>query len=568
MGVTYKLKQEVVDFILELKRNDPALSCRKISDLSTEHFKKPISKSSVNAVLKTSSLSSPIGRRSLPEKKEEKFQIPQHRKEQIFTSIRPEVLEEKKAVIPEPALLPEVKAVSPQLIENMGVLFLKAAQWQIKRQGVLKFILEKFGPLPLDEKTLKLAEAFLFLPLFDEASAGRFVACEKKTLWQLNGIAFEPTTNQKKDCLEALNSLEGKGRLIALEYAQMFSEASFFRFSLRDGSDFCIDAQMNSCWPTARVNGDFSVPLDKSLDTLSRFFMASASPILLRSCSTENDFSKSFLNMLAAFDDCPGKQIVSVDLMTSRQEVISSFESIVRKKRHYILGLQGASGLLKSVSADSSQEPHEARCALTGETCYYRAAQTAFRLPDGQQISADVYFLSRQKNDAPFLALVSNIPAGVRPEKSIVEDFLARWPNPRKGSEYFNGRKTVVCQSSSDIIAPPDEDFKPEGGPTLFQDEGFAGCLADRLLAALHGYAARHFFRPEDKAMDFAEAQKRFYSLPGTFTKDQGALKAVFVVSESGGYVEEAAFLVARLNEAGVFDPTGHRVAAEIAFSS
>ena len=137
MGVIYKLNQKVVDHILALKREDQGLSCRKISELASVHFKKTISKSSVSAVLKGSSLSSPIGRRAKKEKKSDKFKIPEHRKEQIFINIPLSFLGEKEA--PQ-APLPVQPA---PLVENLGVLFLKAAQWQIKRQGLLRFFCER-----------------------------------------------------------------------------------------------------------------------------------------------------------------------------------------------------------------------------------------------------------------------------------------------------------------------------------------------------------------------------------------------------------------------------------------
>ena len=62
MGVIYKLKQEIVDFIIEQKKLDPSLSCRKLTSIIQEKFHIQVSKSSVNAVFKESHLSSPVGR--------------------------------------------------------------------------------------------------------------------------------------------------------------------------------------------------------------------------------------------------------------------------------------------------------------------------------------------------------------------------------------------------------------------------------------------------------------------------------------------------------------------------
>jgi hypothetical protein len=69
MGVVYKLKPEVKDFILKQKKIHPQLSCRSLAKLVREKFKTSLSKSSINFVLKEAGLSMPVGRRR---KKEEK----------------------------------------------------------------------------------------------------------------------------------------------------------------------------------------------------------------------------------------------------------------------------------------------------------------------------------------------------------------------------------------------------------------------------------------------------------------------------------------------------------------
>lgn len=591
MGVTYKLKQEVIDYILELKRNDPSLSCRKISDLSTDHFNKPISKSSVNGVLKTSSLSSPIGRRAKVEKKEEKFQIPQHRKEQIFGNVPSAFLKEKKPVpavsappVPKPIMkppaapkpvlesvpvaepLPPPKATQP--LENLGVLFLKVAEWQAKRQGVLRFLCEKFGPLPCDEKTLKLAEAFLFLPLCGERQGTGFENFEKKDLWQVNDISFDPTTNQKKDCCDVLAGLESKRAQIAIEYAQMFSETSLFRFVLQDGSGFCIDAQMNSCWPFDGANGDFSVCLDRGFDSLSRYFISNISPIILRAVTVQQTFPEQALNMLYAFENYPGKKINAIDVTTSKGEIISSFDKIVAKKRRYILGLHTGQGFLSKSLADQKKEPKEVRVASTGETYYCWEAETAFRLPDNRQISANVYFIGQDKGQPPQYALLTNIPKTQASAEEVAEQFILRWPSPLKGYEYFSQRQQQRLDTSGDIFSISDDNFEQKEDLGLFASRDFASRLSNTLLLNLHEYLCRHFFHVDIQNIEFAEAQKMFYSLSGEFLKEKDVLVAKFTLPGAYAHQKELIFLADRINESGVLDPKGRRIFVKIEFSA
>ncbi len=98
MGVTYKLKREVVDFIIESKQQDPSLSCRSLVSLVSEKFRVHVSKSSVSDILKDAALSSPIGRR-VQESKTQKFVIPSTTKQKLFENIaEPSVLEKKSTV--------------------------------------------------------------------------------------------------------------------------------------------------------------------------------------------------------------------------------------------------------------------------------------------------------------------------------------------------------------------------------------------------------------------------------------------------------------------------------------
>jgi hypothetical protein len=68
MGVIFKLKPEIRDFIIEQKKASPDLSCRKLTCLVEEKFQLKVSKSSINSVFKQLGLSMPVGRRPNPEK--------------------------------------------------------------------------------------------------------------------------------------------------------------------------------------------------------------------------------------------------------------------------------------------------------------------------------------------------------------------------------------------------------------------------------------------------------------------------------------------------------------------
>lgn len=88
MGVVHKLKPEIKKFILEQKKNDKNLSCRKIAALVYAQFKFKLSKSSVNSILKQAGFSMPVGRRPKPGSKKVSAKLKEAPSKGLVTSVR------------------------------------------------------------------------------------------------------------------------------------------------------------------------------------------------------------------------------------------------------------------------------------------------------------------------------------------------------------------------------------------------------------------------------------------------------------------------------------------------
>jgi hypothetical protein len=138
MGVTYKLREEVVHFIISQRQSNPLASCRQLAESTSQKFGLHLSKSSVHDVLKESGITTPRGR-----KPSNKFAIPQEKKKQIQAGlsqvklISPPAQEEQAKVIliADVAEIQEVKQsqdlqISPEY-EGAGKIFLKAALWDL-----------------------------------------------------------------------------------------------------------------------------------------------------------------------------------------------------------------------------------------------------------------------------------------------------------------------------------------------------------------------------------------------------------------------------------------------------
>lgn len=134
MGVIYKLKDEVVQFIISQRQSNPLFSCRQLAESASQKFDLHLSKSSVHDVLKESGIVTPRGR-----KPKDRFEIPQEKKKQIQVSLsQVKLLPAPKE--PEIDLIVDVaeadniqhsyEEASPEY-EGAGKIFLKAALWDL-----------------------------------------------------------------------------------------------------------------------------------------------------------------------------------------------------------------------------------------------------------------------------------------------------------------------------------------------------------------------------------------------------------------------------------------------------
>jgi hypothetical protein len=132
MGVVYKLREDVVHFILSQRQSNPLASCRQLADAASQKFSLNLSKSSVHGILKESGILMPKGR-----KPTNKFKIPQEKKVQIQKSLAEVKLLPKPGEIaviasaPQPVSPPHNETAIPTVYEDAGKIFLKAALWDL-----------------------------------------------------------------------------------------------------------------------------------------------------------------------------------------------------------------------------------------------------------------------------------------------------------------------------------------------------------------------------------------------------------------------------------------------------
>ena len=225
MGVIYKLKEGVIDFIVQQKKEIPAISCRQLAALVNQKYQTAISKSSINNILKNSQLSSPVGRRGFGEKKVKKFEIPPIKKREISAGIQKE---------------------GGPLLKNMGLVFLKAVEWEISQNFLLGDCLKETG----QEGFSNFLGVMFYSRFLGLGSLRELEPYNQEGIIFLNGLA-----ENMDDCLAAtdwtknalLSQLSADKYVILKE--QAFLEIKYFKIFLEDETELIIDARGAALWP-------------------------------------------------------------------------------------------------------------------------------------------------------------------------------------------------------------------------------------------------------------------------------------------------------------------------------
>ncbi len=189
MANPYKLTEEVKQFIIQQKKQNPKLSCRGLIPLIRKHFRVSLSKSLINNVIKQNNLSSPARKRKkeepaikegpvIPEKKEE----PAIKEGPVIPEKKEEPAIKEGPVIPQqPIGTQEVKKKEEKFIlplkkdtgfiDNGGYLFLKAVDLKLSLTLHLAENLSVYFPNLSTQSLQRMIEALAFMPLFKNRSS-------------------------------------------------------------------------------------------------------------------------------------------------------------------------------------------------------------------------------------------------------------------------------------------------------------------------------------------------------------------------------------------------------------
>lgn len=152
---SYKLTEEIKQFIITQKKTDSNISCRGLVALIEKTFAVKLSKSLVNNVIKVYNLSSPVGRKRIKE----------------------------SSIVSQPIEVQSVKKVK-EFMENGGYFFLIAADIKFSLTVQLAQNFSIYFPDLSPDNLQALLQTIIFTPLFKDI----------ESLWLLIGKEIPPDT--------------------------------------------------------------------------------------------------------------------------------------------------------------------------------------------------------------------------------------------------------------------------------------------------------------------------------------------------------------------------------------
>ena len=290
MGVIYKLKREVIEYILQSKRDNLFLSCRELAQLTGEKFRFRVSKSSINAVIRDARLSSPIGRRRMINVQSKKFEIPQDKKRQLYEHTQSLISQDKILFKKEePNKIPiKQRLINAPTVKGAGLIFLKAAQWEISAKSVLGDLFRKYMDNQVPDNFDAICDALTCLKILPSEILDD-ITQEHHGFWMLNGFLQKPEAAKLYDWAKHAENFNNLSFEYLFRLEQVFLDVLGFKVALEDGKQIIIDARMTTVW-TDKVHPDFWNSSNKALTMLSNYLISNIHPLVFFCCPRKRNF--------------------------------------------------------------------------------------------------------------------------------------------------------------------------------------------------------------------------------------------------------------------------------------
>lgn len=559
MGVIYKLKPEIKDFILEQKKVFPIISCRKLSSLVQEKFQIKVSKSSINSLFKEADLSMPVGRRSKKKRickeavsgSQEEIKLlasPTTTLEQNpIEAVKPPTEPEKPVEVKQPVQIePLVEIAKPEQIEEpvavketilaqdrecSGAILLKAADCLTSCSYYICEAIKNRLNLENNDILARI-EALIFKPLFEPDNISG--------LWKL--IGRELSVDTLNSYLTELQSVKSISLDVMRVISTAFQEVRCIKVSLSDGSVFYLDGQLHTVWSATYIPFDFIATIYNIKSYVNNYFFEN-SPFILFMAPGYDAPIKEFFNFTAGLD-AKEKKVTRLTLYGNKFDELDTIHFERPGKHNYIFGLWPWQFVeyRKVISIGQFNPIH---LEALNKDFYTASIEMEISQPDVQQsVTLKGYALKTNPSEKTRLVILHNPDYAETDPAKIIGNYLNRWPNFEEAFQDLS-RKIEVFTYTAGTYKPilSTEELNLEGAAASLKT------LFNKYLLSLDLYVKRFFLPPEYQDKDFPTIKERFYNLSVSIKQQNNTSFVTFKLPPGYQFLKDLEYACRRLNE-------------------
>lgn len=516
MGIIYKLKPEIKDFILEQKKADPKLSCRSLGNVIEQKFQIKVSKSSINAVFKEAGLSLPVGRRQ----KKQKETLPKETLKLAFIPPAPTQIQEAEQIQVETT---QVKKVTT----NSGVVLLKAADYLLGGGYQFTEVIKKH--LNLAEKDLLAkTEALIYASLSETTSE---ISSYINDLQSVKPILL--------DLFKALPTI--------------LKAVHCIKVSLSNNSILYLDGQLRTVWPTKQIPDNFFTTISDVKRYIKKYFQE-INPFILFTAPGYDMPAKEFFNLLLGLEG-KEKWITALTLFGHKFEEIEAISLESGKKYPFIIGLWPW----------QFSEYRQVKKIGEFKAFYFEPLNREFYVAEleielwqpaiEQKVNLMGYALKTALSERSRLFILTSLGKKEVLSPEIANLYLSHWPNLEEGFQDFS-RKIELFTFTGDSSNGFDTEVLKfiEEAPENIEK------LSYNYLMTLGLYVKSQFFPSGYENQDFHSFKERFYNLKALTQEKEGYVQLQFQPPAKYPFLKDLQYACRRLNEREIMFRNGKRM--------
>ena len=582
MGVIYKLKPEIIDFILEHKKSNSVISCRGLTNIIEQKFQIKVSKSSINSIIKQAGLSMPVGRRL------------RHRRRKKIVQILPEIeapvaqvppalevppVEVPPAPEPPPVPVPEIKQpeepVIPEAIPEAvsepiqpeikpeiqidkvevplepvctGAIFLKAADFLLGGSYHLTEAIK--NRLNREEKEiLTNTELLIYMQLFGLDQ--QYSEKDLSEFWSLVGRRIS-----KEEIISYLNTLQSV-KTIAVDVLRVISsalqEVRCIKTIYPDGSVIYLDGQLHTVWSTPHMPYDFSSTIYNIKSYINQYFYQEP-PFMLFMAPGYDTPTREFFNFILNLDS-QERSVIRLGLYNNKFEELEVLTVEHNKRRFFVFGLWPWQ-FLENRKVKNIGEFRPIYLEAQKKNFYIAPIEMDLSQPSANQsVALRGVALKTSLEEKTRLVILTNLPGEQATTDYLTKTYINHWPNLEETFQDYSRKIELFTYTANS-----QRFFSVEGLNLNMQAEQDISALLGNYLKVLDLYVKWHFLPSGSEDLDFNTIQERFYSLKARIEAGDGFSVVTFQPPPGYPQLRELEYACRRINEKEIKDHLGRRV--------